>query len=88
MQSRSTASARICDTVKAEYGRRVVKVCQALEAVAEARADFDELRDQFEREDLAWSRLVPLSPTFLGDPRDGHIPRYLKEAREAGYYGN
>ncbi|WVT73340.1 hypothetical protein QM996_17970 [Sinorhizobium chiapasense] len=83
--ARSAASMRICDAVKPEYGRRVANVCRALEAVAEARAEFEELRDQFEREDIAWSRLVPFSPTFLGDPRDGHIARYLKEAKEAGY---
>ncbi|MDX0105485.1 hypothetical protein CN135_11005 [Sinorhizobium meliloti] len=86
VHARSSASIRICDAVKAEYGRRVANVCRALEALAEVRSEFDDLRDQLEREDIAWSRLVPFSPVFLGDPRDGHIPRYLKEAKEAGYY--
>ncbi|MGK9261196.1 hypothetical protein KXS15_09555 [Sinorhizobium meliloti] len=84
--ARTHASVRICDSVKSEYGRRVANVCRALEAVAEARAEFDELRDQFEREDRAWSRLTPLSPHFLGNAKDGHVQRYIREAKAAGYY--
>lgn len=83
--ARTAASREACALIRPEYGRRVIAICDALEAVAAARASYDELRDQLEAEDIAWGSLVPMVPTFLGDPRDGHVQRYLKEARDAGY---
>jgi hypothetical protein len=83
--AKGPASMAVCQTVKPEYGKRVVAVAKALEALAVARADYDDLRNQFEAEDVQWSSLIPLSLGFLGDPRDGHIPRFMREAREAGY---
>lgn len=84
--ARSVASTAIVKAVKPEYGRRVAEIARALEAVAVARAGYDELRDQFEREDISWGALVPVSLSFLGDHRDGQIPRFVREAKEAGYY--
>ena len=83
--AKGSASAAVCQIVKPEYGRRVAAVAKALETLAEARADYDDLRNQFEAEDIAWTSLVPMSLGFLGDPRDGHIPRFMRDAKEAGY---
>jgi hypothetical protein len=85
--ARTGASKSICLQTKPEYGRRVAAICEALEVVAAARAHYDDLRNELERQDVAWASLVPMSPSFLGDARDGHIQSYLREAREAGYYG-
>ncbi len=85
--ARTAASRTICLQVKSEYGRRVAAMCNALKAIAAARADYDDLRDQFEREDVSWGSLVPMVPNFLGDARDGHVQRFIREAKEAGYYG-
>jgi hypothetical protein len=83
--AKGPASVAVCQTVKPEYGRRVAAVAKALEALAVARADYDDLRNQFEAEDVAWGSLIPISLGFLGDPRDGQIPRFMREVREAGY---
>lgn len=83
--AKGPASLAACHIAKPEYGRRVAAVVKALEALAEARADYDDLRNQFDVEDIAWTMLTPLSLGFLGSPRDGHIPRVVKEMKEAGY---
>lgn len=85
-EARGAASTEVCKTVKPEYARRVAVVAKALEALAAARADYDDLRNQFEAEDVAWTSLIPFSLNFLGDPRDGQVPRFLREATEAGYH--
>lgn len=84
-EAKGPASVAACQISKPEYGRRVVAVVKALEAVAVARADYDDLRNQFEAEDIAWTSLVPMSLGFLGDRHDGHLTRAVKEMREAGY---
>lgn len=83
--AKGPASTAVCQIVKPEYGKRVAAVAKALEALAGARADYDDLRNQFEAEDVAWTSLIPLALGFLGDPRDGQIPRFMREAKEAGY---
>lgn len=83
--ARGKASQLVCDVVRPEYGRRVAAICGALQALAEARAEYDNLRDEFDRNDVAWGSLGPVSLNFLGDARDGHIDRFIREAREAGY---
>lgn len=83
---RSTASVTICKAVRPEYGRCVAAVCKALEAVNAAHREYEQLKNDLEAEDIAWTRLTPMGPRFLGDVRDGHIQRYLREAKEAGYY--
>jgi len=35
--------------------------------------------------DVQWTSLKPMQPTFCGDRHDGHLSRYLKDAKEAGY---
>lgn len=84
-EARTKASLVVCNAVRPEYGRRVAAIADALKAVASARAEYHQMRDELEREDIAWFSLVPMDPAFLGDARDGHIQRYLKEAKEAGY---
>lgn len=85
--ARTAASKAICLQVKPEYSRRVAAICDALKAVAAARAEYDALRDELDREDVAWGSLGPVSLGFLGDARDGHVQRFIREAREAGYHG-
>lgn len=84
--ARTAASKTICTAARPEYGRRVGAVCEALKAVAIARAAYDDLRGELERQDVSWASLGPVSLGFLGDARDGHIQRFIREAREAGYY--
>jgi len=83
--ARTTASQAIIGRCRDEYGRRVAAIAKALEALAEARAEYDEMRDQFEREDVSWVALGPVNLNFLGDARDGHVQRFTREAKEAGY---
>lgn len=83
--ARTGASKAICAAARPEYGRRVAAICDALQAVAVARAAYDDLRDEFERQDVSWASLGPISLGFLGDARDGHVQRFVREAREAGY---
>lgn len=83
--ARSGASKLVCDATRQEYARRVAAICTALEAVAAARAQYDALRDEFDRQDVAWASLGPVSLNFLGEARDGHIYRFIREAKEAGY---
>ncbi|MGW9332296.1 hypothetical protein [Bosea sp. NPDC055594] len=85
--ARTGASKAICMAARPEYGRRVAALCEALQAVSVARADYDNLRDEFERHDVSWASLGPLGLGFLGDARDGHVHRFIREAKEAGYYG-
>ncbi|MET4487006.1 hypothetical protein [Bradyrhizobium sp. LA7.1] len=84
-EAKGPASVAACQISRPEYGRRVVAVVKALEALVVARADYDDLRNQFEVEDIAWTSLVPMSLGFLGDRHDGHLTRAVKEMREAGY---
>ena len=85
--ARTGASKTICAAARAEYGRRAAAICEALQAVAVARAGYDDLRDQFDRQDVSWGSLGPLDLRFLGDARDGHVQRFIREAKEAGYHG-
>ncbi|MER9900105.1 hypothetical protein [Mesorhizobium sp. M0130] len=84
---RGKASRIVCDAVRPEYQKRAAVVAKALETVQAARASYDDLRNQFEAEDISWGSLGPLTLGWLGDPRDGHIPRFLNDVREAGYHG-
>ncbi|MDR6635103.1 hypothetical protein J2X72_003915 [Phyllobacterium sp. 1468] len=83
--ARSKASLAVCAKVKPEYARRVKAMADALEQVQVARAQYDELRSDLDANDVSWGSLVPMTPAFLGDYRDGHIPRWLGEAKRAGY---
>ncbi|MER9596685.1 MULTISPECIES: hypothetical protein [unclassified Mesorhizobium] len=84
---RGKASRIVCNAVRPEYQKRAAVVAKALETVQAARASYDDLRNQFEAEDISWGSLGPLTLGWLGDPRDGHIPRFLNDVREAGYHG-
>ncbi|MBB2753349.1 UNVERIFIED_ORG: hypothetical protein GGI57_004071 [Rhizobium aethiopicum] len=84
-EQRTNANRLVVDACRKEYGRRVAGVVHALQGVAAARSDYDELRFQFEDLDIRWSSLGPMSLGFLGEANDGHVQRIVKEAREAGY---
>ncbi|HEY8577596.1 MAG TPA: hypothetical protein VIL88_14815 [Devosia sp.] len=87
-QAVGAASLKVCEQVRPEYGRRVQQVCRALLALESAYAELDTLKNDLEREDVQWTRLTPMLPTFLGPLRDpdNRIARYLREAKDAGYW--
>lgn len=82
------ANIKICDVVRPEYGRRVASLVAALQTVAAAREELEQLTEALTEDGVSWTRLGVFTPTFLGDRRDGHIHRLTREAKEAGYYGN
>ncbi|KYK45153.1 hypothetical protein A1D31_11000 [Bradyrhizobium liaoningense] len=84
-EARGPASVVVCAAVKPEYARRVKAMVAAVMALQAAREDYDALVDDLVANDISWMSLVPMQPTFCGDSRDGHIQRYLREAKEAGY---
>ncbi|KQV83658.1 hypothetical protein [Rhizobium sp. Root1220] len=88
LAARGKASASVCSIVRPEYARRVADLASALKAAAAARSAYDDLVTELNIEDISWTSLTPLQPNFLGDPRDGHVHRWLREATEAGYHVN
>ncbi|UXN70585.1 hypothetical protein N8A98_05165 [Devosia neptuniae] len=84
-EAKGVATIAACQAAKPEYGRRVAALAAALEAVAGARADYQQLVTAFEAEDISWTRLGVFIPNFLGTQGDGHIERFIREAKEAGY---
>lgn len=72
-------------TLRPEYTRRVKAMVAAVTALRVAREDYESLLDDFIANDIAWTHLVPMQPTFCGDRHDGHLDRYLRAAKEAGY---
>lgn len=85
--AKGPASGKVCDAVRGEYGRRVKALVEALEAAATARDAYESLADELEANDVSWTGLGVFRPTFMGDRRNGHVPRLAREAREAGYVG-
>lgn len=84
-EARNGASKAVCDSVRAEYQRRLGALCDAARALEAARQEHDELLDDVEREDVRIDYLRPVRPFFMGDRRDGKVFYFLKEAREAGH---
>lgn len=84
-EARSKASIAVTEQARPEYAKRVRRVVDALRSVQEARDSYQELVDQFEALDVQWTRLGPLTLGFLGDRRDGHVQRFIKDAEVAGY---
>ncbi|MBB2794423.1 UNVERIFIED_ORG: hypothetical protein GGD58_003293 [Rhizobium pisi] len=84
-EQRIQANKLVVEACRKEYGRRVAGVVHALQGVAAARADYDELRYQFEDLDIRWSSLGPMTLGFLGEANDGHVQRVTKEAKDLGY---
>ncbi|KFC68431.1 hypothetical protein FF80_01871 [Devosia sp. LC5] len=84
-ESKGAANIAACDAAKPEYGRRVAALAAALETVAAARADYQELVNAFDAEEISWTRLGVFVPNFLGPQGDGHIERFVREAKEYGY---
>lgn len=83
--ARGRASASVVAASRTEYGRRVKAMVEAVKALADARLAYEALVDDFVANDIAWTSLTPLQPTFCGDRQDGHLQRWLRAAREAGY---
>ncbi|MCZ8547639.1 hypothetical protein OOJ09_25925 [Mesorhizobium qingshengii] len=82
---RGKTSLKVATACRPEYARRVAVLGQALRAVQAARAGYDEMVDEFSRNEISWTSLVPLQPNFLGDARDGHVHRWFRAAKDAGY---
>jgi hypothetical protein len=83
--ARGRASTAVVAASRMEYARRVKAMVAAIEALSVARDDYEALVDDFVANDVAWTSLTPLQPTFCGDRQDGHAHRWLRAAREAGY---
>lgn len=83
--ARSKASIAVTDHARPEYRKRVGAIVDALRALKEARESYHELIDQFEANDVTWTRLVPVSLGWMGDRKDGHIDRFIRDAKEAGH---
>ncbi|MDX8521307.1 hypothetical protein RFN30_24070 [Mesorhizobium sp. VK23D] len=69
--------------VRPEWDRRQKVLCEALAVVERAHRDLAMLADDVEAEDIGSSHFGQ-RPHFLGDARDGHVQRYLKEAGHVG----
>lgn len=83
--ARGRASTAVVAASRMEYAKRVRAMVAAIEALSVARAEYDKIVDDFVANDVAWTSLTPLQPTFCGDRQDGHVQRWLRAAREAGY---
>jgi len=79
------ASVAVCAVVRAEYGKRIAALVEALDAVHAARLHADALLDELEGEGVQITYLPAIRANFLGERNDGHIQRFANEAREAGY---
>jgi hypothetical protein len=84
-EAKGVATLAACEAAKPEYGRRVAALAAALQTVAAARAEYQALVNAFEAEEISWTRLGVFVPNFLGPLGDGHIERFVKEAKDAGY---
>jgi chromosome segregation ATPase len=84
--ARGPASVAVCAAVKPEYTRRVKAMVAAVTALHAAREDYESLLNDLVANDVAWTSLVPMQPSFCGDRHDGHLDRYLRAAKEAGYH--
>jgi hypothetical protein len=85
--ARGKASKVIREAVRPEYATRVAAVAKALSAAHAAHLSFNQLVEDLNAADVAWT-LTPLSPhLLLGDPRDGHgaMARWFRDAQAAGY---
>lgn len=84
-EARGRASAIVREKVKPEYGKRVAALASALEQAHAARLSLRELVDEMEVDGCSWAALGVFEPTFLGDREDGHVHRFVREAKAAGY---
>lgn len=82
---KGAASIAVCNAVKIEFGTRVKALAQALEVAHAARRHFEDLLLELEANDVAWTRLGVVRQPWMGDIRDGHIQRFIREAKEHGY---
>jgi predicted nucleic acid-binding Zn-ribbon protein len=85
--ARGRASTAVVAASRMEYARRVKAMVAAMQTLDAAHRAYDELRFQFEAEDIAWTSLIPMTPTFLGGSNepDRRIARFIREAEAAGY---
>ncbi len=82
---RSVASRAVCDKVRHEYRERVKALAEALAVAHKARLGLEDLINDLEAEDVAWSVLGSFRTPFLGDIDNGPVQRFIKEAKEHGY---
>jgi hypothetical protein len=87
--AKGAASIAVCARVRPEYAKRVQAMVAAAKALDEAHRSYDELRYQFDVEDVSWMSLIPMTPAFLGasNEPDRRLARFVREAEEAGYAG-
>lgn len=68
--------------IRPEWDRRQRALCEALKVVEAAHRGLNDLAEDLEAEDIGSSHFGNRAH-FLGDARDGHIQRYLREAGHA-----
>lgn len=79
------ASKAVCDAARPEIAKRMSALLSALEATNAAHMAVHEAVLAIEAEGASSGTLGPVRPFFLGDAGDGHIARFIRDAREAGY---
>lgn len=85
--AKTKASVAVCAAARPEYTRRVRAMVAAAKLLDAAHREYDELRHQFDAEDVSWGSLVPMTPGFLGasNEADRRLARFIREAEVAGY---
>jgi hypothetical protein len=83
----TAASKAICNAARPEMEKRMTALLIALEAVAVANREVNDIVLAVEAEGASPGSLGPVRAHFLGDPRDADSPsaRFVREARGTGY---
>lgn len=85
-EEQDKASPLVCAAVKGEFFRRMRAVVDALKAAADARRSYQALVDDLVNDDVKFRGIQGIAFTWMGDLRDGHVERMVKDAVEAGAY--
>jgi hypothetical protein len=85
--AKQRASIEVCNRIEPHYREVVRAMCERLRDLHQAQMAYHRLVDTLEREDVAWTRLVPMHPRFLGDPIDaqGRTALYFRDALQSGF---
>ena len=84
-ERKGVASIAVCNAVKPEYGARVKAFAEALEFAHKARVHLEDMILDLEANDVSWTRLGVFRTPWLGGINDGHVQRFVREAKEQGY---
>ncbi|QPC90302.1 hypothetical protein [Mesorhizobium sp. INR15] len=79
--ARRAASAIIVKEVAPEYKRRVVALSEALVAAHQASRALEDIKDQLNVHNVAWTALGPISATSI----DGKLAHFIGDAVRGGF---